>query len=276
MRRGNAISQVVLNSVGAAQKALGNNADALKSFRDGLAIMERLVKNDPRNPGWQRDLAVSHSKIAEVQRAQGDLSAAVISYQASLAIRERLAKSNPDNIGWQQDLAATSRELGNVQMAQGDPAAALTSYQTYRDTADRIAQSNSENLGWQRDLAVSYQCIGDAELALGDLSAAEAAYRSQLALMERVAKADPGPCEPARRRFDLLLAARRRATEGRPSGRRLWRLPGGGCSHRHATPIRSRRRRFAAPLDHQLPSTGSGAGERGPGAGSTRPFQCGN
>jgi hypothetical protein len=35
------------------------------SFRDGLAIAERLAKFDPGNAGWQRDLIVSYKKIAD-------------------------------------------------------------------------------------------------------------------------------------------------------------------------------------------------------------------
>jgi hypothetical protein len=33
----------------------GQSAGALKSFRDGLAIRDRLAKADPGNAGWQRD-----------------------------------------------------------------------------------------------------------------------------------------------------------------------------------------------------------------------------
>ena len=36
--------------------AQGNLAEALTSYRKGLAIIERLAKADPDNIGWQRDL----------------------------------------------------------------------------------------------------------------------------------------------------------------------------------------------------------------------------
>jgi hypothetical protein len=51
----------------------GNLAEALKSFRDGLAIADRLAKSDPGNAGWQRDLSVSYNKIGDVLVAQGNL-----------------------------------------------------------------------------------------------------------------------------------------------------------------------------------------------------------
>ena len=42
----------------------GDLAGALTSYRDGLAIADRLAKSDPGNAGWQRDLSVSYEKSA--------------------------------------------------------------------------------------------------------------------------------------------------------------------------------------------------------------------
>ena len=50
---------VSFNKVGDVQVAQGDLPAALKSFRDSLAIRDRLSKSDPDNAGWQRDLSVS-------------------------------------------------------------------------------------------------------------------------------------------------------------------------------------------------------------------------
>jgi hypothetical protein len=42
----------------------GNLPEAPKSYRDGLAIIDRLAKSDPGSAGWQRDLSVSYDKTA--------------------------------------------------------------------------------------------------------------------------------------------------------------------------------------------------------------------
>ena len=44
--------------VGDVQVAQGDLAGALKSYRDSLAIIERLAQSDPGNSRWQRDLSV--------------------------------------------------------------------------------------------------------------------------------------------------------------------------------------------------------------------------
>ena len=58
-RRLAARSVGVYESVGDVQQAQGDLAGALQSYRDSLAIRERLAKSDPGNAGWQRDLSVS-------------------------------------------------------------------------------------------------------------------------------------------------------------------------------------------------------------------------
>ena len=91
------------------QEAQGDLTGALKSYRDGLAIIDRLAKSDPGNAGWQRDLSVSYNKIGGVQAAPGDLTGALKSYRDGFAIIDRLAKFDPGNAGWQLDLSASLR-----------------------------------------------------------------------------------------------------------------------------------------------------------------------
>jgi hypothetical protein len=55
---------VSYNKIGDVLVAQGNLAEALKSFRDGLAIRERLAQSDAGNAGWQFDLVVSHWQLA--------------------------------------------------------------------------------------------------------------------------------------------------------------------------------------------------------------------
>ena len=49
------------DAVGNVLVAQGNLPEALQSYRDELAIMERLAKSDPGNADWQRDLSVSYN-----------------------------------------------------------------------------------------------------------------------------------------------------------------------------------------------------------------------
>ncbi len=105
---------VALNDLGNVLVAQGNLPEAQKTYRDGLAIADRLAKSDPGNAGWQRDLSVSYEKVGDVLVAQGDGPGALASYRDSLTIRDRLAKSDPGNAEWQRDLLVSHEKLANA------------------------------------------------------------------------------------------------------------------------------------------------------------------
>jgi tetratricopeptide (TPR) repeat protein len=95
--------------------AQGNLPEALKSYRDSLAIADRLAQADPGDAGWQRDLAVAYNRVGDVLVAQGNLPEARKSYRDSLAIVDRLAKVDPGNAGWQRDLAVSYGRVATVE-----------------------------------------------------------------------------------------------------------------------------------------------------------------
>jgi tetratricopeptide (TPR) repeat protein len=78
--------------VGEVLVAQGNLAEALKSYRDGLAIADSLAKADPGNAVWQRDISVSYNNVGDVLKEQGKLAEALKSYQDGLAIGDRFGQ----------------------------------------------------------------------------------------------------------------------------------------------------------------------------------------
>ena len=84
--------------------ARGNLPDALKSYRDGLAIRDRLAKADPGNAGWQRDLSVSYAKLGVAFRKAGRNTDALSELRDGQAIMARMTRLSPDNAQWKQDL----------------------------------------------------------------------------------------------------------------------------------------------------------------------------
>jgi hypothetical protein len=51
--------------------AQGKLDEALKSYRDSLAIAERLAAADPSNTRWQRDLSISRSSPLRLATSNG-------------------------------------------------------------------------------------------------------------------------------------------------------------------------------------------------------------
>ena len=182
---------VALNEVGNVLVVRGNLPQALASFRDGLAIAERLTKAAPTNDRWQHDLSVSYSKIGEVLVSEGNLPAALTSFRENFAIVERLAKTDPNSAGWQRALSVAYNKIGDVLIIQGNLPAALMSFRDGLVIAERLATADPQNADGQRDLSVSYERTGDVLMAQGNLPAALTSFRDSLAVAERLAKADP-------------------------------------------------------------------------------------
>jgi tetratricopeptide (TPR) repeat protein len=102
---------VSYDRVGDVLVAQGNLPEALKSYRDGLAIADRLAKADPGNAGWQRDLSVSYAKLADVSKRSGETATALDMLQQGRAIIVRLTTLSPDNAVWKRDLARFDRQI---------------------------------------------------------------------------------------------------------------------------------------------------------------------
>jgi tetratricopeptide (TPR) repeat protein len=133
---------VAHDRVGDALAAQGKLDEALQSYRDERAILDRLTKSDPNNALWQRDLSVALGKIGDVLLAQGNTDAALASYADDLAIAKRLAERSPDNAGWQRDLAVSYNKLGSAEKAQGNLDQALKSYEQGRDLMQRLVEQS--------------------------------------------------------------------------------------------------------------------------------------
>ena len=92
--------------------AQGNLVEALKSFRESLAIASRLAKADPDHLGRQLDLSFSYIRMGEVLAAQGNLADALKSYRDGLAIADSLVAATPAMRGGSANV--TSRTSGLV------------------------------------------------------------------------------------------------------------------------------------------------------------------
>jgi hypothetical protein len=95
--------------------AQGNLAEALKSYRDGLVVADRLAKANPGNADWQRDLAICQSRVGVVLARQGDAAHALDMLQQGRAVVARLAEQSPTNAQLSKDLAAFDDNIAKLK-----------------------------------------------------------------------------------------------------------------------------------------------------------------
>jgi tetratricopeptide (TPR) repeat protein len=129
--------------VGDFLMAQGNLVQALKWYRDGLAVglagADRLVKSDLENVVWQHNLSL-YSRVGDVLMAQGNLADALKSYQDGLAAADRLAKLDPENAGWSRDVSIASKKIGEA-IAASCPRTSQSSITVSRSWSRQVSLS---------------------------------------------------------------------------------------------------------------------------------------
>jgi hypothetical protein len=99
--------------------AQGHLAEALRSFRDALALRERLANADPNNLERLRDFALGHDKIALVLQRSGHVTEALAELRKGRDILARLVAMVPAHAGWKRDLALIEARIAQFeQLAQ--------------------------------------------------------------------------------------------------------------------------------------------------------------
>jgi tetratricopeptide (TPR) repeat protein len=180
----------MLDEFGDTYQTLGDLEGALKAYREGLAIRERLAAADRSNTQRQGDLWTSYSEVGDVLMKQGKFEEAFKDYSDALAIAQAQAAADRSNTQWQGNLSVSYGRVGDVLVRQVKLEEALKAYRDCLTILERLAAADRSNMRWQGNLSVSYAKVGNVLAAQGKLEEALKAYRDGLAIDERGAAAD--------------------------------------------------------------------------------------
>lgn len=178
-----------LNRVGEALSNTGHPGDrekALAAFEESLAIRKNLAASG--DLGAQRDLALSHERVAEALRQLDRNDAATAEDEAALSIREGLARLEPEKTGWQLDLAVSYDKKGNLLLKEHKTGEALAAYETALRIRERVLAREPNSMQAQRDLSSSYVRLGEVLLKAGRRGDAVKALQKALPLREKLAQ----------------------------------------------------------------------------------------
>lgn len=147
-----------------------------------------LLRDEPGNAGWQRNLSVAHDRVGDVLVAQGKLPEALTSFREGLAIREKLTGTDSDNAALQHDLSISYEKIGDLLAVQGKLDEALDSIRKQLAVVERLANGDPDNADLQSEISLCHEKIGEALMAQGNLPGALEAFQSQLEISERLAR----------------------------------------------------------------------------------------
>ncbi len=174
---------------------MGDTQQSLSSM-DSLSSYRRALQTAQSAPEiCQREIAVSHQRIAQMLARTGDLNQAMQHLQPSVQMFEAIAAglNSDDPAVWreaQRDLFIANIRYGDLLLASDDANAARDKYRRALEASKAIAKSEPSNPRFQRELAAAYDKVGNALSALNDKTGALVNYREALRLREPLAKAD--------------------------------------------------------------------------------------
>jgi tetratricopeptide (TPR) repeat protein len=177
--------------LGSISQTKGKLNEALTAYNETLAILHRLVEQDPSNASWQQDLAVAYNRTGSVFQTQGKLNEALTAYSEFLAILHRLVEQDPSNASWQRELAVAYSNTGSVFQAQGKLNEGLTAYSETLAILYRLVEQDPSNASWQRGLAISHINVGSILHKETKFDKAQLAFKEAEEIMLRLTALDP-------------------------------------------------------------------------------------
>jgi len=93
--------------LGALETDLGHFPDAARAFHRQIGLLEELLKGDPENPQYLRELALARYRLATQQGHVGDLATAVVESRRAVEIAQGLAQRFAENRADRNMLART-------------------------------------------------------------------------------------------------------------------------------------------------------------------------
>ena len=256
------------------QAGLADCQFRLGAVPEAIAIYEKLLKLDPTNPRYRRELAEAYNAQATNQNDRSKVAEILAAHRKALALREGLVREFPDDPEARNNLGGTLNNLGVVLDETGPSAGrALAMYRRAVEQAEAAFARAPQVVLYGRYLGTQYSNVASTLRALGRHDEAILAYQRSVEHWRRMTHENPEvPVLRARSAFGCqrlrayLLAQGRKAeaAEPIPPG---GRGDGGPAAEDRQRPVQpglcpgpGRRRDRAAPGGPRRGSPGAATG----------------
>jgi tetratricopeptide (TPR) repeat protein len=169
----------------------GKLQEAQKSFENARKDFVQLVKQDPENIEFQRNLANAIAKLGGIASEQLRLSDSLSLHREALDIRKQLVDKNANQMSLLRDLAVSHNDVAGILKAQGHISEALKHYEESIRIAENYETSSQDSKKWLYILQDGYSGKGAVFSARGNQRAAEEAYKRVLEKAEKAVEMSP-------------------------------------------------------------------------------------
>jgi len=162
---------------------------ALRLARGALSAVEELAAKDSASRAFQRDLSLSHQRVAELLLKHERKAEAIAHLEKALAILE----AEPEAAGreWEWGLVTIRSRLADAYLASDQTRRAEEQLQRGKDLGERLHRSEPGNAAGVRSLYTIYARISHIEQIGGKTKQALAALQRWHDLVAALAERDP-------------------------------------------------------------------------------------
>lgn len=180
-----------LRQIGSVRLIQGETANALESFRESLAIAERLAARDQESTDRQIALANSHFYIGSVHWQRGELGAARQAFETVISIVDVASNRKPDDPALLMERAYAYTNLGRILELEGNLDLALNIYHDIGEINQHLLNLKPDDTDYQLEVGFSHNNLGKLVESMGQLEQAENHFREDLEIKQRVSQANP-------------------------------------------------------------------------------------
>jgi serine/threonine protein kinase len=174
-------------SIGTVRHAMGQRVEAVASYKEGIAILERLSREHPSNDEFPHNLAAIYGAIAHLQGAKESLA----SHERARTILERLTRDHPAEPAYQLTLAATCTNIGVLHGLTGRRAEALASYERCLPIFVRLTREYPSVTQYRFLHAASLTNLGGLRKTAGQLEESAAALDDAQRIIQGLIRDNP-------------------------------------------------------------------------------------
>ncbi len=167
---------------------LGDADAALENYQKSVAINEDVVRRDPNNPGFKRELAIACERVGNIHLSHRDFDEALSWYQRSHKLKLKIAD---EDVTGQRNLSYSYSKLGDVFIQIDRQDDAYEMYSNSLEIRKQLADASPDNDSIQRAYTVGISRFADVLVALDRID--EALVHYELSLDRRLKRLKQQP-----------------------------------------------------------------------------------
>jgi tetratricopeptide (TPR) repeat protein len=185
----------------------GRRREAEAAYKRALEVLEPLVAEHPRPPGYRQTLAATHNSLGSyIYLYAGRFREAEAAYKRALVLRERLVAQHPDVADFRLGLGKVYNNLASIYEERRQPEQAAEARQKSLDIMERLVAKHPDVAEYLDALTAPLNMLASSLEKKGQWAEAQALLERTLAIYRGLCDRHPHSGDYRRRLSEAALS----------------------------------------------------------------------